>query len=194
MEKRGKQKEKYPTHVGVTQCYNTYKNDYLLTKKETVNKNGVTTVRKVLRKNTKYFLTQTQYSFILKMFNEAIGHELIFNNFNFKMPYRLGNLVILKNKPKIYVDKDDKVINCLPVDWKETLKLWEEDPKAKLEKKLIRCVNEHFNGYVAKFKYDRSNARYANKTVYNFIPCRTLKIALAKAVKNPNINIDFYLK
>jgi hypothetical protein len=192
MERRGKQTEKHKSHVGVTQCYDTYKNDFLLVTVETKVKNK-TVIKKKLRKNSKYFLTQTEYSNILTEFNEAIGRELIFNAFNFKLPYRLGNLVILKNKAKIYVDEDDNVVNCLPVDWKETLLLWEENPIAKQQKKLVRCLNDHFNGYVAKFKYNKASARYNNKSAYSFIPCRTLKIALAKAIKNPDLKIDFYL-
>jgi len=185
MQNKGKGKEKVKVDIGMADFYKYYCNT---TFKEKI-KNKI-----VVHHNSVYNVKRSLYGEIIEFFHSRITDEIMLDNFEFKLPARLGILSIKKRKPKLRLDEDGKVINTMPVDWKATKELWEEDPESKESKKLVRHLNEHTNGFINKWCYDTYTATFKNKTVYKFRPTRTLKRGFCQILKDPNLNLNYYLK
>lgn len=186
MVKKGKQPEKYKTHIATEDFYNFYADSYFKKKEE--NK------KTVIKRSSKFYLAKTEFSQILDSFNQKLRDLMIYENFEYRMPGRLGLLLVTKKKLTPYIGKDGEYKNPLPVNWKETLLLWESDENAKTKKKLIRYENKHFNGELAKWTYSKKTAIYTWKSAYGFIACRTAKTMLGKAILDENTKVDFYLR
>lgn len=133
-----------------------------------------------------------EYRKIIYEANDAIINKIIYNNLKFLIPARLGYLEIKKSKKSPKLDKNGNLITkSLPIDHGSTLKLWQEDEEAFKTKKRIYHLNEHTEGYLLKFKWDKFSALIKNKSIYSFTACRKATRALASAVKQ-NPDIDFY--
>lgn len=118
---------------------------------------------------------------------------MIHHTFDFSMPARMGLLGIRKRKITPWFDKEGNLVNPLPINWQATWELWEADPKARGLKKLVRHYNLHTNGYIAKWYYSKTLATYKWKSAYGFIPCRTAKTELGKALMDPDSKVDYYI-
>jgi len=139
---------------------------------------------------TKHELEYKKYKDIVAEFNQSIIDEIVFKNYEFKLPYRLGILQLRKVKPEVKVN-NGKIINKNPVNIRATMQLWEKDPTAKTRKILIRYTNKHTNGYIFFIKYYKTTANYKNKSVYNFEIFRKVNGLIKKAVTE--YNIDTYI-
>lgn len=125
-------------------------------------------------------LSRRQFGDILKELNTAIAWQIL-DGYSFKMPSRMGVLAVTKKKE--FVDfKDGKAVTNRPIDFAATMKLWNEYPEAKEQKKLVRFLNKHTNGYIYKIAYNRFYATFKNKTVYSIQINRHLKRGLAKKI------------
>lgn len=177
-------KLKYPIHIKTPDFYKYYVHMLLKTGKG----------REINRKS-KYFLTKSKYTEILGTINKELLGLVRNEALDFVMPARLGITCIRKYKPEIRVDEETgKVIDKMPINWKETRKLWRENPKAKADKKFIKHFNAHSNQYVGKYMWKNRHCNFTNKTAYTFIPCRTAKIELSKVFLNENREVDYLLK
>ena len=183
--KKGKQKEKHTTHVGIDDFYKYYCFDTFKNKGKG---------RTVVEHDSTYALDRSTYTKILSEFNSAIAQEIMFDNLEYKVPVRMGVLSIKKKKPKIYFNENNEMVNRMPVNWKATLEMWKEDPDAKEKKKLIKHTNEHTNGYVPFWYLNTYSANFKYKTVYKFAATRTNKRSLAQILKDDNVKVNYYLK
>lgn len=181
MEIKGKQKEKFKTDIKTGNFYSHYLDTYVREGKK-------------IDKESIYYTTYNVYSEVIDEINSYIRDLILNERFNFILPYRMGELEIKKTKPEPYIDEEGRLINTLPINWKATKDLWEVDLEAKANKKLVRHLNKHTQGYVAKVCYNVSQATYSYKRVYKFIPTRTLVRTLASIMKDPENKNDFYLK
>lgn len=127
-----------------------------------------------IEKNTVYDITKTQYTAILKYLNTEISKLIITENFEYSIVPNMGILCIRKYKKKLKLDEKGNLIKTkLPVNYMATKQLWERDPKMKEAKKLIYFINEHSDGYMFKFFWDKTNCRTTNKNFYMFKASRT---------------------
>jgi hypothetical protein len=122
--------------------------------------------------------------------NERIMENIIYKNLFFKLPFKLGTIMIFKAKPKLRFKKDGTL--SLPIDHKETNKLWEEDPEAKLNKKRIYFRNLHTGGYLMYFKWLKLGSNVNNIKGFEFVPVKGAKRKLSAALKDPFIKIDYF--
>lgn len=151
--------------------------------------------RTVIYKNSKYFVDRATFSKIISDFNKAVCEEVLYENFEYKLPARMGEISIKKYKPKIEFDENGKLKSrTLPVDWKATNELWNNNPEAKEQKKLVRFLNDHTNGFISKWYYVKNYANYKYKSGYVFKASRTNKRELAKILKDEDLKIDYYLR
>jgi len=151
--------------------------------------------RGIIYKNSKYFVDRATYSKIVSDFNQMVCEEIMYENFEFKLPARMGDVSIKKYKPKMEFDENGLLITrSLPVDWKATNELWAENPEAKEAKKLVRFTNEHTKGYISKWYYGKASANYRFKSGYVFKASRANKREIAKILKDEDLNIDYYTK
>lgn len=181
MEIKGKQKEKFKTDIKTKDFYNHYLDYYIREDKK-------------IDKDSLYYIPYNTYSEVLDEVNSHIRDLILNERFNFIMPHRMGELEIKKTKPEPYIDEEGKLVNTLPIDWKATKDLWQSNSEAKANKKLVRHLNKHTQGYVARVCYNVAQATYSYKKVYKFIPTRTLVRTLASIMKDPDSKIDYYLK
>lgn len=80
-------------------------------------------------------------------------------------PSRLGTLQVVGRKPKIRFDEDGKVVGLAP-NFKATKDLWNSNPKAKEEKKIVYHTNAHTDGYRFKYLWSKARVNVGNKTLY----------------------------
>ena len=185
VESRGKQKEKIKVDIGMKEFYNYYCDT---TFKEKVNN------KSIVHKNSKFCVDRKVYGQIIDFIHSRITDEIIFDNFEFKLPSRMGTLCIKKKKPILKYNKEGNLINTMPIDWKATRELWEEDEESKKQKKLVRHLNEHTNGYVPFWYLSLKCATFKYKSAYKFKATRTMNRDLSKVLKDPSINTNYYLK
>ena len=147
-------------------------------------------------------LDRHQFGCILKDLNLAIAEQIL-SGYAFKMPARMGALVLTKRK-EIVTIKDGKVVTNKRIDFKETLKMWAEFPETKEAKQVVRYLNKHTNGYIYSIAYNRGYATFTNKSVYSVQVNRYIKRKLAKnlfagfeieaLVEKPRFNNGYELK
>lgn len=144
--------------------------------------------------DSKYYLTKSQYTKILEKCNLKILDAILKDPLDCILPSRLGIICIRKNKPELRIDDNGNLINKMPINWKETRKLWRENPEAREQKKTIRFHNSHSNQYVGKFVWKTKQSNFKNKSAYCFKPCRTATQNLAKIFQDEDREIDYFLK
>lgn len=112
--------------------------------------------------------------------NQSICNLIITKAFEYRLPYRLGHLRIIKKKLKLKV-KDGKIdVNKNMVDWEATFEYWEEKYgtrdrkilKTIKDKKRIYQLNEHSNGDIMSWYWDKDLCNIPNNTVYKFKPVK----------------------
>ena len=132
------------------------------------------------------------YSEILKEYNERIINNIIYSALEYKMPYRLGYIRIQRRKKTPYVNNNGEIVSGhLGIDWQKSLALWrkkypglsDEELKNIPNKKRLNYLNEHTNGYSARFFWDKNLSNVKNQSCYVFKSTRTAKETLAKYIK-----------
>jgi hypothetical protein len=93
------------------------------------------------------------------------------------LPSRMGTLEILGRKQTIRFDEEGKVGGLAP-DWVKTKALWDSNPKAKEQKKLVHHINTHTDGVRYKYLWSKKNVLVENKTLYSLRLTRTNKRAV----------------
>jgi len=132
------------------------------------------------------------YGKIIREFNEHTRDRLSRKGAGYIIPNGLGKIELRKMKTEVKIDDDGSIINHLPTNWKETRKLWSENPKAREKRVKIKFTNEHTDGHMFRIVYLRSKATYKNKSVYKMRFNRTMKRDLSKSIFQGRI--DAFLK
>lgn len=122
--------------------------------------------------------------------NARIMEDMIYRNVFFKMPFKLGTLMIFKTKPKIKFKKDGTL--SLPIDYSETKKLWEEDSEAKVNRKKIYFRNLHTGGYLMYFKWMKTGSNVNNIKGFDLVPVKGVKRKLSAVLKDPFTKVDYF--
>tara|TARA_R100001463_G_scaffold42850_4_gene89602 strand:+ start:7685 stop:8251 length:567 start_codon:yes stop_codon:yes gene_type:complete len=185
-KRKGKQSEKYKAHIKSAEFYHHY--SIMHFKGHDKKRNRV-----LIDRDSAFYVDYSTYCKVIDSFNKQLRDEILYNSFDFNMPYRLGLLGIRKKKLTPWINKEGELVNPLPIDWKATMDLWEVDEEAKRLKKRVRHYNEHTKGFIAQWYYSTTKATYQWKSAYSFIPCRTAKLDLSKILKDEDSKIDYYL-
>ena len=85
-----------------------------------------------------------------------LGNDIMF-------PYNMGRIELRKYFKVIKV-VDGKIYTNLPVNWKETLKLWESDNNAYKNRVLIKYDYPELFAVI----YNKRHAKFENKSFYQF--------------------------
>ena len=91
-----------------------------------------------------------------------------------KLPYRLGNLQIIKSKPK-HLDK-----RSLRIDYQAT----------KEHNKLILLDNQHSDGFKMRAWWNKTDVMVPNKSKYQLVLTRANKRRMAVIIKNRLIDYE----
>jgi len=138
-------------------------------------------------------VSSSVFSQICKEFYTAISEAIIYQAFDYKLPYRLGRIRVRKYKPKLRLREDGSLDRSkLRPDWAAVKALWKEDAEAKKNKQLVYHLNEHSDGYQHRWFWEKRTSNIPNHSAYCFIPSRNNKRTLAAAIKNENIEVDYF--
>lgn len=99
----------------------------------------------------------------------------------------MGRLELRKRASRVKF-VDGKIKTNLAIDWNTTLKLWYENPKCKNDKQLVRQESK----YIYNVYYNINKAKYNNKTFYEFLTNRSIKIGLKNNIKLNKIDAFSY--
>lgn len=143
------------------------------------------------RDNSKNPVDYKTFSNVIKEYNDRIMNAIIYENLEFRMPFRLGYIRIQRRRLTPF-EKDGKIVkqHIMP-DWKKTLEYWKkiypnktvDEIKKIPNKKILRYLNEHTNGYSARFYWDKKISNVKNQSCYIFKATRTAKENLASYIK-----------
>lgn len=146
------------------------------------------------RRNPGSKLTKKQFVEIIHTHNTLLVDHLIETGEYYKIPCGFGPLRIKKYKQHFvqYAKTKEKKVG-LAVNWPETKKLWERDPEAKEQKKLVKYLNAHTDGYRYFFYWQPHKIRVYRGYLWGFRPSREAARKLAKKLKEPgSIYKDLY--
>lgn len=150
------------------------------------------------------------YSEICYLFNKIISDKIITQSFRMRLFYNLGHIRIKAGKVKIKINNNKIVTTRHSINWVETKKLWQriyettdmEKLKNIKNKKLIIHVNEHSNGYIMRWYWDKHGIAKQNNSLYQFKPVKGGispdgyyygKRGLAAWIKNDNRTNNYYM-
>jgi hypothetical protein len=176
----GKSKQAFKTDYGITYCYKKYISHYC------VKKGGA---RRGIKVNNKYNMSLKEYGEIIKACNLAVMNLIIKKGIDFKLPFRMGTMSVVKKKIAYLKLPTGRVRLVAGVDWKATHEMWKEDPKTKENKKVIYYTNEHSGGYTIRLRYLNTWANFTGFQYYRFYPTREFNKLLSEEIKT-NMNFD----
>lgn len=139
-----------------------------------IRKKGWLDIGRPLKEHEFYTIVRGMNDFLAKKIAE--GSDVVF-------PYRMGKLELRKSKRGVSLC-NGKLKITYPVDWKNTLKLWNNDEEAKKSKTLIRFEND----YIYHVRYCKNTAAFENKTFFEFHLNRKIKRALKDNINNGKID------
>lgn len=156
---------------------------------------------KDIYKNEDIEIPYKDFSAFVTECNFELLKAMILENLIIKLP-SMGSLSIKKYKPKVLNDKGELNKKALKVDYGATRKLWKEKyPGMTIEqikeipdRPLVYYTNKHSGGFIYKFYWDKFTSSLPGKSVYQFRPARDHSRFLARLVKDPNVEIDFFEK
>ena len=117
--------------------------------------------------NTVYDIDYTKYRAIVTDYFKYLQHKLIEEGKMIKLPYRLGNIQIIKSKPK-HLDK-----RSLRIDYQAT----------KQYNKLILLDNLHSDGFKMRCWWNKIDMLVPNKSQYQLVMTRANKRRLCQCIK-----------
>lgn len=151
---------------------------------------GVYQMYKFIRKN-KWLdiggpISEHDFYSIVRTVNNYLA-DLLSKGHDINLPCQMGRLEIRKYDAKITL-QEGRIVTNLPIDWDRTLKLWSEDEEAYKEKTLIKMEEKE----IFSIYYNRTKAKYENKSFFQFQPNRQLKQILKRNIKLGRIDSFSY--
>ena len=125
-----------------------------------------------IEKDTVYDINYTKYRAIVTDYFKHLRQRLIEEGKMIKLPYRMGNVQVVKSRPK-HLDK-----RSLRIDYQAT----------KQENKLILLLNEHSNFFKYRYWWNKVDMMVPNKSQYQLVATRANKRRLAQIIKNKELD------
>ncbi len=138
---------------------------------------------------------------LLREYNNEILRMVIYDGLDYSMYFRLGSIRIKKRDNSLRLGEDGEVENKLKVDWPKTHSLWTskypnksfEELKKIRGKPLVYHLNEHTDGYVFRWFWDKVTSNIPNQSAYRFRAVRGIRREAAKAWKTyPELKNLYY--
>jgi len=104
------------------------------------------------------------------------GHEAV-------LPERMGTLSIEGRVQRVSGRAADGRLLGIPPDWPGTKALWERDPVARAERRLLYHLNLHSDGIRYKFLWSKRRVLVEYKTLYAFRATRANKRAASARIR-----------
>lgn len=125
-----------------------------------------------IESDTVYDISYNRYRQIITDYFKHLQGKLIEEGKMIKLPYRMGNVQIVKSRPK-HLDK-----RSLRIDYQAT----------KQENKLILLLNEHSDFFKYRYWWNKIDMLVPNKAKYQLVATRANKRRLAQIIKNKELD------
>lgn len=132
------------------------------------------------KKNSEKPVGYTTYRDINLEFHKFLIKKVL-EGFEITLPERLGTLSIRGKKQEIKVGEDGKITGLAP-DWVKTKQLWDRNPEAKKEKKLVYHMNRHSDNIRYKYFWSKNRVLIRNKILYSLRMARQNKRAVNQLI------------
>lgn len=140
-------------------------------------------------KKNPYWLRYHKYHALIRRFHEKIVDKMIFEQYVYSMPYRLGDIFVAKKKGKIIYDENGNI------DYEKT-KINVDYNRTKKYGKRFLHYNNHTKGYYMRFHWRKRGgaARVKNIGIYSLNVSYPVKRKLSNAINELYVKgkIDFY--
>lgn len=125
---------------------------------------------------------QADFSAVIRAVNLILQDKII-KGVEVTLPESMGKLELRKQSLFTRLE-NNRIKTNLPIDWKSTLELWEQDEEAFLEKRKVRREIK----YLFRIFYNKYTAAYKNKSFYQMRPVRSFKIKLKERINNEKVD------
>ena len=125
-----------------------------------------------IERDTVYDIDYTKYRAIVTDYFKYLQQRLIEEGKMIKLPYRMGNVQVVKSRPK-HLDK-----RSLRIDYQAT----------KQENKLVLLLNEHSDFFKYRYWWNKVDMMVPNKSQYQLVATRANKRRLAQIIKNKELD------
>jgi hypothetical protein len=131
-------------------------------------------------KHKKSVIDKSTYTKICHEFNKRVSDKIIRESLELRIFHKLGFLRIKASKLSIRI-KDGRIdTKKHSVDWAKTKEMWKKlyktDDISSLKdipnKKVVIHTNDHTNGYMMKWYWDRRRCNLKNIRMYSFRPVK----------------------
>lgn len=129
---------------------------------------------KDIEPDTVYDIDYNKYRAIVTDYFKHLQSKLLEEGKMIKLPYRMGNVQIIKNRPK-HLDK-----RSLRIDYQAT----------KQYDKLILLTNEHSDFFKYRYWWNKTDMIIPNKSQYQLVATRANKRRLAQIIKNKELDYE----
>lgn len=129
---------------------------------------------KMYKKTTENPVDLSTYRKITGEYQKFLIEKVVQEGKEVTLPARLGTLLIQGERDNPKID-DEGNVTGLAISWGRTFKLWNSNPEAKAQKKLVYCTNEHTGGIRYSYLWRKKNVIILNKVLYSLILTRTNK-------------------
>lgn len=162
---------------------------------------------KTYRKTNKKLLKK-EYLSICYDITETISDMIIRESFEYRMPYKMGYLRIKRIPQKLKLRNGKIDVNKNIIDWEATWDAWyslypnktNKEIRSIKNKWVIFQTNDHTDGQIMRWYWDRSFCRVKNTSIYKFNPVKggefngryRGRLGLAKWIKNINRKNEYY--
>lgn len=147
---------------------------------------GTYDIYKLIRKNgwegIGQSISEKDFYAIIRGINQLMADNIA-NGITIHLPYKMGVLELRKFQRGVSF-VDGKLKNTYPIDWHNTLLLWEQDEEAREKKIRLR----HENKWVYHVKYNRWKAGFNNKVFYHFALNTFIKRALSQNIQSGKVD------
>ena len=146
------------------------------------------------------YVSLDKYKEVCYNFNLKLSDIIIKQSFEFKLPFRLGVLRIKKNKQKFTIVDGKLKPKRSMIDWYRTrYVLWKRlypdktlsELKDIKDKPLVMYTNEHSNGEIMRWYWDKKYTKVINCRSYLFKPVKKNRLDLSKHIKDENRENDY---
>lgn len=135
-------------------------------------------------KNNKDVLSIVQFNDTFTLLTKLIRTEIINTGSEYTLPFGLGKIYLTKVKCGVSKNKNGTLRINYPKDYKATNDLWKSDPEAKKNRKFVRHLNRHSDGYFYRIIYSKPKIRMRYGSTIKLAINRGLKRGIAISIKN----------
>lgn len=124
-------------------------------------------------------IIEKDYVKINNMFMKFVSENML-DGHEVTLPAKVGVLFVGGTKRNNITDENGTV--RLAPNWKQTKELRQNNEKARLEKRVVYCLNEHTEGVSYRITWSVARVPIPNKTIFKFRATRINKRRLHKKI------------